>query len=88
VHAKIEQAAEEGFAIVEEEFVLDGVGIAMPICDATGAPIAALDIGCVASRYAAKRDAILTALRACVDRLPPPFGTLVARGAPADEQPA
>lgn len=85
VNAKIDQAAEEGYAIVEEEFVLDGVGIAMPVCDATGAPVAALDIGCVASRYAAKRDEILAALRACIERLPTPFGTLIAQGTPAGQ---
>jgi DNA-binding IclR family transcriptional regulator len=77
VNAMIDRAAEEGFAIVEEEFVLDGVGIAMPICDATGTAIAALDVGCVASRYAAKRAAILAAMRACIDRLPLPFGAFV-----------
>ncbi|MBN3766160.1 IclR family transcriptional regulator [Burkholderia sp. Ac-20365] len=78
VNARIDQAAEQGFAIVEEEFVLDGVGIAMPICDATGAPVAALDVGCVASRYAAKREAILAAMRTCIEQLPPPFSSLVA----------
>jgi DNA-binding IclR family transcriptional regulator len=81
VNAMIDRAAEEGFAIVEEEFVLDGVGIAMPICDATGTAIAALDVGCVASRYAAKREAILAAMRACIDRLPLPFGASVRRAA-------
>ncbi|MDR5818717.1 MULTISPECIES: IclR family transcriptional regulator [unclassified Caballeronia] len=76
INEKIDQAAIEGVAIVEEEFALDGVGIAMPICDAGGVPIAALDVGCVASRYPAKRDKILAAMRACIDRLPPPFGAL------------
>ena len=88
VNAKIDQAAEEGFAIVEEEFVLDGVGIAMPVCDAAGAPVAALDVGCVASRYAAKRDAILAAMRACIDALPPPFGAPVTALRVSAKQPA
>lgn len=73
VNTKIDQAAEQGYAVADEEFVLDGVGIAMAICDATGAPVAALDVGCVASRFPAKREAIVNALRACIAQLPPPF---------------
>ncbi|HEY4295605.1 MAG TPA: IclR family transcriptional regulator C-terminal domain-containing protein, partial [Paraburkholderia sp.] len=86
VNAMIDRAAEEGFAIVEEEFVLDGVGIAMPICDATGMAIAALDVGCVASRYAAKRAAILAAIHACIAGLPLPFSAFVP-SAEASQQP-
>ncbi|MGF6771896.1 DNA-binding IclR family transcriptional regulator [Paraburkholderia sp. GAS199] len=86
VQAKIDQAAEEGYAVVEEEFVLDGVGIAMPICDAAGKPIAALDVGCVASRYAAKRDDIIAAMAACIESLPLPFRALTStRGASSRE---
>lgn len=79
VNARIELVHRDGYAIVEEEFVLDGVGIAMPICDAAGVPIAALDVGCVASRYPAKRDDIIRAMRACIDSLPPPFGAPIVK---------
>jgi DNA-binding IclR family transcriptional regulator len=73
VNARIDQAAEDGYAIVQEEYALDGVGIAMPVCSSDGTPIGALDVGCVASRFADKRAKIIPAMKACIDALPPQF---------------
>ena len=73
VNARIDQAAKDGYAIVQEEYTLDGVGIAMPVCCSDGTPLAAIDVGCVASRFPGKRKQILSALTACIDALPPQF---------------
>ncbi|MEZ0604168.1 IclR family transcriptional regulator [Paraburkholderia sp. IW21] len=75
VHARIERAAEDGYCIVEEEYALDGIGVAMPVCGLDGTPIAALDVGCVLSRFAAKRELILETLKAAIAGLPPQFFT-------------
>lgn len=75
VNARIDQAAEDGYAIVEEEYALDGVGVAMPVYCADGSALAALDVGCVASRFAAKREKIISAMKACIDALPPQFSS-------------
>ena len=73
VNARIDQAAEDGYAIVQEEYALDGVGVAMPILRADGTPLAALDVGCVASRFASKREKIISALTECISALPTQF---------------
>jgi len=73
VNARIDQAAEDGYTIVQEEYALDGVGVAMPVYCSDGTALAALDVGCVASRFTAKREKILSAMKACIDALPPQF---------------
>ena len=73
VNAVIDQVAKQGYCIVEEEMVLGGIGVAMPICSQDGSAIAALDVGCVASRFAEKREHVLAALQACIAGLPPQF---------------
>jgi DNA-binding IclR family transcriptional regulator len=73
VNARIDQAAKDGYTIVQEEYALDGVGIAMPICLPDGSALGALDVGCVASRFESKREKILSAMKACIDTLPPQF---------------
>lgn len=50
-------------AIVEEEWVLGGTGIAVPVLGADGGILATLDVGCVTMRFHAKRDHIIAALR-------------------------
>jgi DNA-binding IclR family transcriptional regulator len=79
VNARIDQAAQDGYAIVQEEYAVDGVGIAMPICYSDGTPLAALDVGCVASRFADKCTKIIAALGACIDALPPQFPSSARR---------
>jgi IclR family pca regulon transcriptional regulator len=58
----IEQGAVQGYAIVEEEFAVGGTGVSAPVVDADGHVIAALNVGCVTSRFAAKRQAVISAV--------------------------
>jgi DNA-binding IclR family transcriptional regulator len=53
----------EALAIVEEEWVLGGTGIAVPVPGADGGILATLDVGCVTTRFHAKRDHIIASLR-------------------------
>jgi DNA-binding IclR family transcriptional regulator len=62
LHAIVEQTRQQGLAIVEEEFALGGTGIAAPIFAADGTILAALDIGCVTTRFQAKRERLVPAL--------------------------
>lgn len=58
----IEEAFEQGYAIVEEEFALGGTGVAAPVVDVEGRVVAALNVGCVTSRFQAKRPAVVSML--------------------------
>lgn len=62
LHGLINQAVEQGYAIVEEEFALGGTGIAAPIVDVDGRVVAALNVGCVTARFQAKRPAVISML--------------------------
>ncbi|MBB2972298.1 IclR family transcriptional regulator [Mesorhizobium sp. RMAD-H1] len=58
----IERVAEDGYAIVEEEFVVGGTGIAAPVFGKNGEVVAVLDIGCVSARFEANRERLIEAL--------------------------
>jgi DNA-binding IclR family transcriptional regulator len=62
LQAIVERAAEDGFAIVEEEFALGGTGVAAPIFNAEGAVAAVINVACVTTRFQEKRDRLLAAL--------------------------
>ncbi len=59
----IGQVRAEGIAIVEDEFEVGGTGTAAPVMGPDGRFIAALNVGCVTSRFAAKRERIIEELR-------------------------
>ncbi len=59
----------EGVAFAEEEWVLGATGIAAPVFDADGAIVAALDVGCVTTRFHIKRRQIIAALKAAAQNL-------------------
>lgn len=61
--ALLETVKNDGFAIVMEEFVLGGTGVASPVFDASGATIGALNVGCVTNRFQEKRDLVVAAVR-------------------------
>ena len=63
LRAIVAAARAEALAIVEEEWVLGGTGIAVPVLGADGGAVATLDVGCVTTRFHAKRDRIVAALR-------------------------
>jgi len=73
INERIDEATKAGYTIAHEEYALDGIGIAMPICDSEGTALGALNVGCVASRFEGKREKIIAALKACIDSLPPQF---------------
>jgi DNA-binding IclR family transcriptional regulator len=63
LHAIVARVRREALAIVEEEWVLGGTGIAVPVLGADGAILATLDVGCVTTRFHAKRDHIIASVR-------------------------
>lgn len=65
----IDRVRADGHAIVEEEFALGGTAVAVPIFAADGSVVAALDVGCITNRYPAKKEMILSALRAAASQL-------------------
>ncbi len=62
LRAIVRQVRDERLAIVEEEFVLGGTGIAAPIFAPDGTILATLDVGCITTRFQAKRADVLKAL--------------------------
>jgi DNA-binding IclR family transcriptional regulator len=73
----IDEVGAQGFCIVEEEFAVGGIGVAMPIFGLDSGfnrrVIAALDVGYVSSRFPARRDLVLAAMKARIDSLPAQF---------------
>jgi len=63
LRAMVAAARADSLAIVEEEWVLGGTGIAVPVLGADGMAVATLDVGCVTTRFHAKRGRIVAALR-------------------------
>lgn len=62
LRAIIRQVRDDGLAIVEEEYVLGGTGIAAPVFAPDGTILATLDVGCITTRFQAKRADMLKAL--------------------------
>ncbi|MBC9175615.1 IclR family transcriptional regulator [Pseudoroseomonas ludipueritiae] len=71
----IARIREEEIAVVEEEWVLGGTGVAVPVFLPQGGIAAALDVGCVTQRFLAKRDHLTARLRAAGQRLTQALGT-------------
>lgn len=69
INARIKQAAAQGYCVVEDECDRGGTGMAMPIRDRSGAPIAALNVAFVSARFAEKREQAIQALGAKVDAI-------------------
>jgi IclR family pca regulon transcriptional regulator len=65
----IGQVRQQGYSVVMEEFALGGTGVAVPVLDAEGRAIAALDIGCVTGRFEDKRERVLAAVIAAAAAL-------------------
>lgn len=55
---------DQGHAVVVEEFALGGTGVAAPVVDADGRAVAALNMGCVTSRFGDKRERVVAAVMA------------------------
>ncbi|HEY9235249.1 MULTISPECIES: IclR family transcriptional regulator [Phenylobacterium] len=65
----IGQVRDQGHAVVMEEFALGGTGVAAPVLGADGRAVAALNIGCVTSRFAEKRERLIGAVMAAANAL-------------------
>ncbi|QND45463.1 IclR family transcriptional regulator (plasmid) [Rhizobium lusitanum] len=57
----------DGYAVNDQEFVTGSTGIAMPVFDAAGHVVAALNLGTLTSRYIERREALLSMLRKTAD---------------------
>jgi IclR family pca regulon transcriptional regulator len=58
---------QDGYAVNDQEFVTGSTGIAMPVFDATGNVVAALNLGTLTSRYIERHEALLSMLRKAAD---------------------
>ena len=58
----LDEIAQQGYNIVMEEFALGGTGVAAPVLNALGRPVAALNISCVTSRFHDKRAKVIAAV--------------------------
>jgi len=65
----LQQAEADGYASVEEQYVLGASGVAAPIRDAGGRVVAALDIASVSSRFDATRGDLIAAAIACAEAI-------------------
>ena len=62
IASMLDEIAQQGFNIVMEEFALGGTGVAAPITNNRGRPVAALNISCVTSRFHEKRARVISEL--------------------------
>ena len=62
IRNRIDIARNDGVAIVVDELVLGGTGVAVRIPLEPGQPLAALNVGCVTARFEGNREAIVAAL--------------------------
>ena len=59
----VEQAGVLGYAISQEEYAVGGTGVAVPVLDGDGNAVAALTVGCITSRFRAKREEVIAKLK-------------------------
>jgi DNA-binding IclR family transcriptional regulator len=69
LNALIAEARRTGVAVVVDEFVQGGTGIAVKVPLPAGHTPAALNVGCVTARFAPNRERIVAALRAAADEV-------------------
>jgi len=62
ISSMLDEIAQQGYNIVMEEFALGGTGVAAPIVNVQGRPVAALNISCVTSRFHDKRAKVISAV--------------------------
>lgn len=65
----LQRVEAEGFATVEEQYVLGASGVAAPIRDHAGRVVAALDIASVSSRFGATRTELIAAAVTCAEAI-------------------
>ena len=58
----LDEIAQQGYNVVMEEFALGGTGVAAPVLNAQGRPVAALNVSCVTSRFHDKRAKVIAAV--------------------------
>lgn len=61
--ALLARIRKQGHVVVDQEFVIGGVGIAAPVRDRDGEVVAALNIGAVAQRFAASRARLIEGVK-------------------------
>ena len=59
LRAILAKVAADGYAVVEEEYVLGGSATAAPVFGANGTVVAALNVGTVSARYPAAKPRII-----------------------------
>jgi DNA-binding IclR family transcriptional regulator len=62
ITSMLDEIAQQGYNIVMEEFALGGTGVAAPIANGLGRPVAALNISCITSRFHEKRARVIAEL--------------------------
>lgn len=67
IHDLLARVRRDGYAINDQEFVTGSTGVAAPVFEASGAVVAALNLGAPTTRYVERREALLLAVRSAAD---------------------
>jgi DNA-binding IclR family transcriptional regulator len=62
LHGLMDAAFERGWSLSAEEHELGGTGVSVAIYDASGKPVAAMNVACISARFAGKFEDIVAAL--------------------------
>jgi len=62
LEALIEEAAARNYSVSADEVDIGGTGVCTPILDASGAPLAMLNVSCVSARFGDKKNLIIKAV--------------------------
>jgi DNA-binding IclR family transcriptional regulator len=73
----------QGFALNDQEYVQDSVGIAAPVRDRDGNVVAALNLGTLAARFQMRREEIIAAVKDCANRISRRIGYIAGKAEPA-----
>ncbi len=65
----LRQVETEGYATVEEQYVLGASGVAAPVRNGAGRVVAALDIASVSSRFGSNRTELVSAAMTCAETI-------------------
>jgi len=59
----------DGYAVNDQEFITGSTGVAVPLFDADGSVVAALNLGTLTSRFVRRREELMLLLRTAGDRI-------------------
>lgn len=69
LRAILAKVRRDGYAINDQEFITGSTGIAVPLFDASGSAVAALNLGTLTSRFVRRREELILLVRRTGDRI-------------------